>query len=131
MRPISWFATALLTVAGTVTASNDVTNSPEVCRSDDPFVYCTQGCKETKAWKPAKAPGAGYASIAYKPEPGYCPLPMIGTCCFGNVCFEPWSQEDFNDYYQNRVRVCPSAHEDGEWESGDGQGEPEGEPFSH
>lgn len=26
----------------------------QVCRSDDPFVYCTQGCKETKAWKPAQ-----------------------------------------------------------------------------
>lgn len=101
--------------------------SQQVCRSDDPFVYCTQGCKETKAWKPAKP----YASLAYKPQPGYCPLPMTGQCCFGNVCFTPWSQADYNDYMRNRVVVCPKAHSSGEWEAQDGQGAPEDEPVSH
>lgn len=99
----------------------------QVCRSDDPFVYCTQGCKETKAWKPAQP----YASIAYRPQPGYCPLPMTGQCCFGNVCFKAWSQRDYNDYMQNRVTVCPRAHDDGDWVRENGQGAPEDEPVSH
>ncbi len=95
----------------------------EVCRSDDPFVYCTQGCKETKAWKPSTP----YASIAYRPSVGYCPYPTT-QCCDSYCVLRPWSQRDFNDYYQNRVYVCPAAHTDGKWIGG---GRPDKVPVIH
>lgn len=115
----------LMSVAGVTHADNAIYK--QVCRMDDPFVYCTQGCKETKAWKPRKP----YAGVGYTPQPGYCPWPMTGKCCIGYVCFKPWSMADYNDYYQNRVAICPRAHDDGAWVRERGQGNPEDEPITH
>ena len=102
----------------------------QVCRSDDPFLYCTKGCKETKAWKP-RAPYTN--PLAYTPQLGYCPVPVVqtGSCPFDvkpYLIFMGWGQRDYNDYTQNYVVVCPQAHQDGKWE---GQGRPENTPFNH
>lgn len=102
----------------------------EVCRRDDPFVYCTQGCKETKAWKPLSVPGKGYANAGYKPQIGYCPYPTT-VCCDQYCVLRPWSQEEYQDYWEHRVVICPKAHEEGDWEPYNGQGAPEDEPESH
>ncbi|WP_242112616.1 hypothetical protein [Luteimonas aquatica] len=93
---------------------------------DDPFVYCTEGCKETKAWKPAPP----YAGVGYIPQLGYCPFPTT-SCCDSYCILQPWSTDDFNDYFQNRVRICPRAHTDGSWVPRDGQGSAADTPYSH
>lgn len=115
----------LMAVAGVAHARDDIYK--QVCRMDDPFVYCTQGCKETKAWKPSTP----YASGNYRVQRGYCPYPNTGKCCFGYVCFKSWPVADFNDLFQNRMVVCPRAHQAGDWVPERGQGRPEDEPVSH
>lgn len=106
------------------TASAQQSYYQPVPRDDDPFVYCTKGAKDTQAWKPAEP----YASIAYRPEPGYCPYPTT-SCCDSYCALRPWSTEDYNDYFQNRVVVCPKAEQDGDWDSS--AGDPEKTPVDH
>lgn len=122
----------LLPVSFAAVADQPGLGEQDICRDRDPFVYCTQGCKETKAWKPASP----YASVAYRPQLGYCPVPVVqtGSCPFDvkpYLIFLGWGQQDYDDYMQHRVVICPRAHTAGDWERYDGQGEPEDEPYSH
>lgn len=122
-----WLGFLLLLWVG-VAYAGEAAFYKQVCRSDDPFVYCTQGCKETKAWKPLSVGGSGYANAGYKPKtPPYCPYPTM-SCCDSYCALRPWPQRDYNDYYQNRVTVCPAANKDGKWI---GSGRPESTPVSH
>ena len=94
------------------------------CRDNDPFVLCTQGCKNQHYnWKPL-APELG-TWIAVR---GYCPWPQSkGTCCVGNVCFRLWTDTAVQAVGQY-MAICPRAHEEGRWE---GQGRPERTPHDH
>lgn len=94
------------------------------CRDDDPFVFCTQGCKgNDKNWTPL-SPIAG----TWMAVPGYCPWPQSqGACCIGNVCFTLWTQTAVKAVGQY-MAICPKAHEEGRWE---GQGRPESTPYDH
>jgi len=73
------------------------------CRDDDPFVFCTQGCKgRDKNWIPV-TPRAGVWVAAL----GYCPWPTTtGPCCVGNVCFRTWTQKAV-DAVGEYMRICP------------------------
>lgn len=123
VRLFQFSATFLIALCSSANAQSFYQKVP---RFDDQFVYCTQGAKDTKAWKPAKP----YASAAYRPSIGYCPYPTT-SCCDSYCALRPWSQEDYNDYFQNRVVVCPQAKQDGRWDRSNGLGNPEDEPISH
>ncbi|MGH8028135.1 MAG: hypothetical protein ACREO0_15565 [Pseudoxanthomonas sp.] len=93
------------------------------CRDDDPFVFCTQGCKnQDKNWTPISPISGTWIAVT-----GYCPYPTTGACCIGNVCFQPWTQTAVKAVYQY-MAICPKAHEQGQWE---GQGRPESTPYDH
>jgi hypothetical protein len=94
-----------------------------VCRDNDPFVFCTQGCKgQDKNWTPIK-PIAG----SWRAERGYCPYPTTGKCCFGYVCFRPWTQTAVAAVYQY-MDICPAAEQEGDWT---GSERPESVPYDH
>ncbi|QNH19478.1 hypothetical protein HEP73_00368 [Xanthomonas sp. GW] len=75
------------------------------CRKNDPFVFCTQGCKgKDKNWIPV-TPSAGLWVAA----PTYCPWPTTtGPCCVGNVCFRTWTQTAV-DAVGEYMRICPDG----------------------
>lgn len=122
-------AALVLGVQATAWADGDM-YMPLVCRDDDPFVFCDQGCKNNNggnqdyAWAPVSPPVA-----AWRPrvEEWWCPAPLTGSCCFGWVCFRPWSQTALTAWGQYLI-VCPAAHETGDWE---GSGRPESSPYDH
>ncbi|UYB52716.1 hypothetical protein OCJ37_01755 [Xanthomonas sp. AM6] len=98
---------------------------PLACRDDDPFVFCTQGCKDQdKNWIPTDP-----VSGAWIAAPGYCPYPTTGTCCFGYVCFLPWTQTAVTAVGQY-MSVCPVARKEGNWKNTDGR-RPESVPYDH
>ena len=97
------------------------------CRDNDPYVFCTQGCKDRdKNWIPLVPIAGTWISV-----PGYCPWPQSeGACCVGQVCFALWTRTAVEAVGQY-MAICPRAHEQGDWESYNGQGAAEDEPYSH
>jgi hypothetical protein len=83
-------------------------------RSNDPFVFCTQGQGiPTQCWWPVY-PYTG----AFMVNPGCRPPNPYG---------KQWTTDDWGSYYQY-LAVCPMAHTSGDWT---GQGAPEMSPFKH
>ena len=97
-------------------------------RSDDVFVFCTQGRKENpRAWKPI-SPFTG--GMAWIPLPPYCPVPSTGNCPVYPYTYRSWSQDDMASWQQYE-RVCPHGEQPGKWKAHNGQGKAENTPFSH
>lgn len=93
------------------------------CRDNDPFVFCTQGCKnQDKNWTPIDPISATWVAV-----PGYCPYPTTGACCFGYVCFQSWTQTAVTALGQY-MSICPAAKRQGDWK---GSGRPESTPYDH
>ena len=94
------------------------------CRDDDPFVLCTQGCRNRDYnWRPV-APVAG----TWIAVPGYCPWPQSqGACCVGNACFRLWTDTAVRAVAQY-MAICPRAHQQGRWL---GPGRPDKTPHDH
>ncbi|PKV11482.1 hypothetical protein CVO74_18190 [Xanthomonas prunicola] len=93
-----------------------------VCRDNDPFVFCTQGCKGAdKNWI-AIDPISGTTA----PMLGYCVQPSLSVCCKGPYC-GPWTQTGIDAYYQYK-RICPKAMKRGSW---NGKRPPENVPHDH
>lgn len=94
------------------------------CRMDDPFVFCTQGCRSmtepSSAWKPIKGTAGEYTVT-----PGYCPEYVY----YAKGCkdWQPMEVVALNQFKQ----VCKWPHEAGEWVPENGQGRPEDEPIKH
>lgn len=91
--------------------------SPLSYRSNDPFVFCTQG-----------------QDRQINPAPCWIPLPpytgafmTMPYCQPVNPYGQPWSADDTNSF-QEYMRVCPAAMRSGRWE---GSGRPESSPFRH
>lgn len=87
-------------------------------RSNDPFVFCTQGYKEIPAqacWVPV--------------------APYLGQWMYTGVCRPPnkygrnWDFED-HDSLSQYERICPHAMQSGTWEGRTG-GLPQMTPFKH
>ncbi|PPT75140.1 hypothetical protein [Xanthomonas arboricola] len=94
-----------------------------VCRSDDPFVFCTQGCKdEDKNWIPVDPISATWVAV-----PGYCLFPSPSPCCAGAVCLQAWTPTAITALAQYES-ICPEAKKQGKWT---GQKRPENVPFAH
>ena len=87
-------------------------------RSDDPFVFCTQG----QGWKKA-------------PMQCWIPLPpYTGNYMMMPYCAPPnyysgmqWTQDDWSSW-QQYLTVCPQAQTSGAWE---GSGQPDATPGDH
>lgn len=114
----------LLAVQQAAWADNPGVSTTLACRYDDPFVFCTQGCKNRDYnWKPLSPIAGTWIAVQ-----GYCPWPQSkGTCCVGNVCFMLWTDTAVRAVSQY-MAICPRAHEEGDWK---GQGRPESTPFDH
>lgn len=103
-----------------------------VCRSNDPYVFCTQGCKEPdRAWVPVNhAIGLWRARI----EENYCPYPSVSPCYIYPTWYRGWGQTAVTALGQYLAVCTDTVHHGGrksDWVPRDGQGEPEDEPFSH
>lgn len=93
-----------------------------VCRDNDPFVFCTQGCKGVdKNWAPLD-PISGSTT----PVLGYCVLPSPSVCCKGPYC-GAWTATAIEAYYQYK-EICPKAMKQGKW---NGTKPPEAVPYVH
>ncbi|PPU30525.1 hypothetical protein [Xanthomonas sp. CFBP 7912] len=121
-RWIGMFAVLLFSQAAS--AAGQSVYQELVCRSNDPFVFCTQGCKdEDKNWTPVDPISGTWVAV-----PGYCPWPTsTGPCCVGNVCFNVWTQTAVTAVGQY-VSICPHAKKQGQWK---GKQRPEKVPFDH
>jgi len=86
-------------------------------RSNDPFVFCTQGQDREVNPTPCWIPMPPYTG-AFMVMP-YC-LPV-------NPYGKEWSADDTQSF-QEYLRVCPAAGRSGRWE---GSGQPEMSPFKH
>lgn len=94
-----------------------------VCRENDPFVFCTQGCKgKDKNWTPVDPIAGVWIAV-----PEYCPYPTTGPCCFGAYCLRSWTQTAVVAVAQY-VAICPAAKQQGDWI---GSERPESTPFDH
>lgn len=83
-------------------------------RSNDPFVFCTEGQKTlTKCWWPMP-PYTG----AYMRNPGCAPENEYGP---------EWTVADY-DSLDQYLSVCPAAISSGSWK---GSGSPASTPFQH
>ncbi|WDS34652.1 hypothetical protein [Pseudoxanthomonas sp.] len=121
MKP--WIWTILLLLGAQTAYADTAISETLVCRDNDPFVLCTQGCKDDDYnWKPKNS-----MQGTYTPVMPYCPWPSTGECCIGYVCFEPWTQTAFTAYFQY-ARICRKAHKEGKWV---GEGKPEETPYDH
>ena len=87
-------------------------------RSDDPFVFCTEGQGWKKApmqcWIPLPPYTGNYTMMAYCAPPTYP---------YG----KQWTQDDWNSLRQY-LTVCPQAQTSGAWE---GNGQPASTPVDH
>ncbi|AAM38880.1 hypothetical protein GUF72_07820 [Xanthomonas citri pv. citri] len=121
-RWIGMFAVLLFTQAAS--AAGQSVYQELACRSNDPFVFCTQGCKdEDKNWTPIDPISGTWVAV-----PGYCPWPTsTGPCCVGNVCFNVWTQTAVTAVGQY-MSICPQAKKQGQWK---GKQRPEKVPFDH
>lgn len=129
MKRMFWMVLLAIGVSGSVLAENDITIKLE-CRDDDPYVFCTQGCKgQHKNWVPTN-PG----TTAWMAVGNYCPWPSTGPCCIGNYCWTPWTQTAFTEWIKF-MNICGvDRHHGGnasDWVPENGQGNPEDEPVSH
>lgn len=130
MKKRIWILAIMLGVQFTALADTPIYQRL-ACRDDDPFVFCTQGCKgkdknwipmspESGTWMPAPVPGTY----------GYCPIATTATCpanVYPYVIFLPWTQTGVEAVYQY-MAICPRAHDTGPWE---GPGRPESTPYDH
>jgi hypothetical protein len=94
-----------------------------VCRDNDPFVFCTQGCKgQDKNWVPDDPIAATWHSVD-----GYCPWPST-NCVIGPYRFgTDWTQTAVTAVFQY-ASICPAAKQQGDWK---GSGRPESTPYEH
>ncbi|PPU01728.1 hypothetical protein [Xanthomonas arboricola] len=77
-----------------------------VCRMNDPFLFCSDGCADPDHhWAPLDP-----IQATIEPVAPYCPFP---TTADTNYC-KGWSQRAFTAYFQY-VSVCPKANKTGEW----------------
>ncbi len=134
MKRWMWGVVAFLGVQMVVHAENDVSNDPPlVCRKDDPFVFCTQGCSKqydnVYAWELKNG-----RTKKINVEQDYCPWPTPVDFTSGNYYCRGWGMTGFTAWFQYD-RVCPDRHHHGgkasDWVRENGQGNPEDEPFSH
>ncbi|MCE4361550.1 hypothetical protein ABQZ69_12860 [Xanthomonas sp. WHRI 8391] len=99
------------------------TYQPLVCRDNDPFVFCTQGCKDNdKNWLPIDPISGSWVAA-----PGYCLVPSLSPCCAGPVCLQAWTPTAIAALAQYQS-ICPDASKQGKWT---GQKRPENVPFNH
>lgn len=129
MKKRIWILAILLGMQGVALADQPGKYARLVCRDDDPFVFCTQGCKgQDYNWKPVGDPTKG----GWQPVNGYCPIPVIAlNCQVGPYRLgRDWTQTAYVAWFQY-MEVCKWPHEEGKWEARDGQGNPEDEPYSH
>ncbi|MEJ1126650.1 hypothetical protein V9L20_03685 [Variovorax sp. CCNWLW225] len=124
MHTTRWIWTAALCLGMQAAAQADQRVYQQlVCRDNDPFVFCTQGCKDQdKNWTPLD-PIAG----SWNAVPGYCPWPstycVVGPLRFGS----DWTQTAVTAVFQY-MSICPAAHRQGQWK---GSGRPESTPYEH
>ena len=106
-RVIAWIA-----LATAITASAQELRY----RSNDPFVFCRYGYKET------------VAQMCWVPIP-----PYTGAWAYTGVCDPPnkygrsWNNEDY-DAQNQYLSICPQAINSGEWK---GAGDGTENPFKH
>ncbi len=91
--------------------------SPLSYRSNDPFVFCTQGQDRQVNPTPCWIPMPPYTG-AFMVMPYCVPVNPYGM---------QWSADDTKSF-QEYLRVCPAALSSGRWE---GSGRPETSPFQH
>lgn len=94
MKQWIWILVAFLGLQGVAGAEEAYENLS--CRSNDPFVFCTQGCKPPdRHWRPVGT-GSGWAPIA-----PYCPYPTV----VGTKYCKGWSVIAYNAWWE-RQRIC-------------------------
>jgi len=94
MKQLLWILVAFLGMQG-IASAQDVYEDLS-CRSNDPFVFCTQGCKSPdRHWKPVGA-GAGWMPVF-----PYCPYPTLVSTqyCTG------WSLTAYKAFFEYQ-RIC-------------------------
>lgn len=97
-------------------------------RSNDPFVFCTQGVKNAKVWRVLNpnTPMLGTWAVGWINIPPYCPWPStVGT----QYC-EGWPQQDVTAWGRY-VAICYDGGTKNDWKARNGQGNPEDTPSSH
>ncbi|KTF40879.1 hypothetical protein OZ12_04525 [Xanthomonas translucens pv. translucens] len=122
MKRWIWILVAFLALLGSANAAPIYERL--ACRDDDPFVFCTQGCKSPdKNWIPT-SPSTGM----WMATPGYCLYPTTGPCCVGTYCLMSWTQTAVNAVYQYE-RICPvGGGKASDWK---GRQRPENVPKDH
>lgn len=123
MKTWIWMATLCLGMQATAQAEPGVYQQLP-CRDNDPFVFCTQGCKgQDKNWTPLDP-----ISATWLPVQGYCPWPSTSDCWVGPYYVgKAWTQTAF-EAWGKYVSICPAAKQQGDWK---GPGRPESTPHEH
>jgi len=124
MKRWIWILVAFFGLHGTANAVGPYVKFE--CRDNDPFVFCTQGCKGSdKNWIPLSPSSGTWMAV-----PGYCPYPTTGACCIGYVCFLPWTQTAVTAVGQY-MAMCPiGGGKASDWKNTDGR-RPESVPNDH
>lgn len=120
MKRWIWTLAACFGLQANATATAAPVYEELVCRDNDPFVFCTQGCKSPDHhWEPTDP-----ISGAWVPVPPYCPYP---TTVSTKYC-KGWSQKAFTAFFQYQS-ICRQAKKEGDWT--DKGRRPESTPKEH
>lgn len=111
----------MLALASCVASTAQAQGVTLVCRMNDPFLFCSDGCASPDHhWAPID-PIRG----TWRPVPPYCPYP---TTVSTKYC-KGWSQKAFTAYFQYQS-VCRQAKQTGTWTGESGQSA-DMAPFKH